>query len=499
MCFPHVDEETKSILQSVMNEAEDLGDFTERLCDRVCVEPSPSILVYFAAQFAFWIEYHGLLDRLDSAGKISDLALPLLLLTKNVRSKAVSWDSMGKSVKRALMAAPNDWIACHFYLSWRLIAEYAYPESDIDIKPIEAIADRVEKDGDFECFNSYLLWMRAHEYEREDNTEEAVREYKRALTTARKFDDQLMVADITRMIAEHIRQVDIRQASNLYASTRELSIKLGYKCGVGKVQRSLGLIKQSRGEFDAAMEYESDWKKIADSIGRESWFADCLIARMYNQYGKGEEAYHLAKTAVDFAAHSSGDRSLSLPHIELAWALINLGKYDDAEEELAIAHRIATKSGSSSQLMWIELVEGILDTAKHNFENAVLVFKKVLEELYNNPIQNIFLLKFNNPIQNVCLLNLTEIEIETLNDESIKKSSDLSGPWMAKLVEHAEKNDLPGIAARALLLKAKLRRKQKRFDDMRRLLKQVQETAKASSMKYLNYLIVTSFPEIILS
>ena len=499
MCFPHVDEETRSVLQSVMDEAENLGDFTERLCDRVCKEPSPSVLEYFAAQFAFWIEYHALLDRLDSANKISDLALPLLLLIKNGRGEAVSWDSMRESVKRALMAAPNDWIACHSYLSWRLIAEYAYPESDVDVRPIEAIVSSVERNPDLECFNSYLLWMKAHEYERDDKSEEAIREYKRALTTARKFDDQLMMADIIRMIANLIRLTDAKQGTDLFISSRDLSVKLGYTCGVGKIQRSLGLIKQSRGEFDAAMEYELDWKKIADSIGRESWSADLLIACMYNQYGKGEEAYYLAKTALDFAAHSSVARFLSRPHTELAWALINLGKYDRAEEELALAHKIATKSGSFSQMMWIELVEGILDKVEGNFDNATLVFKKVLEQLYNNPIQNIFILNLNNPIQNICLLNLTEIEIELLTDESLKKNSDLSGPWMAKLVEHAEKNELPGIAARASLLKAELRRKQGRFDDMRKLLKQVQKMAKTPSMKYLNDLAVSMFPDIIVA
>jgi tetratricopeptide (TPR) repeat protein len=499
MCFPHVDDKTRSTLQSVMDEAENLGDFTERLCDRVCVEPSSSLLGYFAAQFAFWIEHHALLDKLHSAGKMSDLAFPLLLMTRDVGTTALSWDSMMKSVKRALMAAPNDWIACHSYLSWRLIAEYTYPESDVDVRPIEVIVEKIEKNSDFECFNSYLLWMKAHEYEREGNNKEAIRAYKQALTTARKFDDQLMMADIIRMIAALTRLTDAKQATDLFISSRDLSVKLGYKCGVGKIQRELGLMKQFRGEFDAAMEYELDWKRIADSIGRDSWSADSLIACMYNQYGKGKEAYRLAKTAVDFADHSSGDRWLSRPHMELAWAYINLGKYDKAEEELAIAHKIATRSGSSGRMMWIELVEGILDKAEGNFDNAALIFKKVLGDLYNNLIQNIFLFNLNSLIQNVCLLNLTEIEIELLTDDSLNKNSDSAGPWMTKLEEHAKKNDLPGIAARALLLKAELRRKQGRFDDMRTLLKQVQETAKSPSMKYLNDLAISMFPDIIVA
>jgi len=490
MCFPHVDEETRAILQSAMDEAKDFGDFTERLCERVCAEPSPPLLEYLIAQFSYWTEYHALIDRLDSAGKVSDLALPLLLLIKESRGEAISWDDMKKSVKRALIAAPNDWIAAHLYLTWRLIAEYAYPESDTDIRPIEAVISSVEKNTDLECLKPHLFWLKAHRFEIESKSKDALEQWRQALAIARKFDDQTMVADIIRMIAENIRQTDVKQAIDLYASTREISVKVGYKCGVGKVQRSLGLIMQSRGELDGAIEYFSNWRKIGESIGRVTKYDDCLIACMYNQMGEGEKAFEVAKTVVDFYVNTSGLRYLSRAHVELAWALINLGRYDMAEAELATAHAIATKSGASGQMIWVELVEGILEKAEGNFDSAIAVFKEMLEGLENNPIP---------VIQNICLLNLTEIETEMLTDESLKKNSDSSGHWMTKLVEHAEKNDLPGIVAHALLLKAELRRRQGRFDEVRKILREVQKTAKAPSMKYLNDLAVSMFPDIIVT
>ncbi|GAH08790.1 unnamed protein product, partial [marine sediment metagenome] len=57
MCFPHVDEDTKTTLQSIMEEAEDITDFTERLCDKVCSEPSSPLLEYFALYFPYIINY----------------------------------------------------------------------------------------------------------------------------------------------------------------------------------------------------------------------------------------------------------------------------------------------------------------------------------------------------------------------------------------------------------------------------------------------------------
>ena len=86
-----------------------------------------------------------------------------------------------------------------------------------------------------------------------------------------------------------------------------------------------------------------------------------------------------------------------------------------------------------------------------------------------------------------------------LSDESLDAKLESSGPWMQKLMEHADKNDLSGIAGRALLLKTKLRYKQGQFDEVRKILKQVQKIGEALSMRYLNDLAVSMFPDIIVA
>jgi hypothetical protein len=163
MCLPHVDEETRSILKSLMNDAENVADFTERLCNRVCAEASIPLLEYFAVYFAFWLDWYALVDRLVSAEKVSDLASPLVMLTRARRGEVVSCEDLKKSIKQALMTAPNDWIATHLYLSWIYLAELFYPESDVEIRPIEAIASSMEKNTDLACFKTYLLWLKAQE------------------------------------------------------------------------------------------------------------------------------------------------------------------------------------------------------------------------------------------------------------------------------------------------------------------------------------------------
>jgi tetratricopeptide (TPR) repeat protein len=204
--------------------------------------------------------------------------------------------------------------------------------------------------------------------------------------------------------------------------------------------------------------------------------------------GAGEKAMELVESFTNPVKPIR--RGLSYAHLHKAWALVNLGRYEEARTELGIAHKLVIKTGSTSELMWVRLVEGHLDKMECKFSGAIECFTEVLNTLKDDPV----------PLfQNICLLNLTEIEIEKLTEDSLIKKIDSSGPWMVRLIKHAEKNDLPGIAARALLLKARLRQKQKQYDEVRKLLKEVRKIGEAPSMRYLNDLTVSMFPDIVLS
>ncbi|GAH17461.1 unnamed protein product, partial [marine sediment metagenome] len=121
-------------------------------------------------------------------------------------------------------------------------------------------------------------------------------------------------------------------------------------------------------------------------------------------------------------------------------------------------------------MTWYKMVEAILDKGESNFENAVTSFKEMLKIFEEGPVP---------VLQNICLLNLTEIEIEMLTEESLDEKIESSGPWMKKLEEHAKTNDLPGVAAQSMLLKAKLRHRQGQYDEVRKILEEVKKIAQA--------------------
>jgi len=391
MCFPHVDEDTKITLQSIMDDAENITDFTERLCDKVCSEPSSPLLEYFAVYFPYRISYYNLIDRLETAGKVSDLAKPLLLITKVEKGLRISWDEMRSSLMKALKVAPNDWIATHLYLTWNKEAVEIFPESDVNIRPIEAITLSVNENNGLKFFKLYLLWIEALAFQRDNKRKDAVILLRQALTIARIFDDQISVAVLLYSLSGQIRHTDVKQAIDLLISSREFSEQLGYRNGIGLAQHQFGHLMGFRGELDAAIEYQFECIAIQESLGLSATYLNSVIAMYYNMARNGEKALELAKTVLVLTHYKI--RELAYSRAQIAWALINLGRFDEAKAEIAVCHELASKSGISWQMTWNALLEGLLDKAESNFENAVANFKDVLKYYEEDPIPN---------YQNIC-------------------------------------------------------------------------------------------------
>ncbi|KXH73823.1 MAG: hypothetical protein AM326_10365 [Candidatus Thorarchaeota archaeon SMTZ-45] len=486
ICFPHVDEETRSMLQSVMDEAENFGVFTETLCEKVYSEHSSPLLKYFAFFFSFHIQNYNLTDRLETVGKVSDIARPLYLISMTHKGDTISWEKMKHSLIKAIRAAPNDWIASHLYLTWRLRGEPFFPEVDTDVKPIELITSSVHINKELEFFKSYLMQIKARSYYREDKIQESIELEQEALAILRKYDEQILVANILYSLGNKSKHTDLKRAIDILLTARELSETLGYKYLLALIQHEMGHITALRGEFDAAIQHQSEYINYLNSLGHNSVFVYSIIAHYYNQMKQGRKAL---ENAIVGSRIGRGVARLSAYFpLQIAWALINLRRFDEAKTKLAEAHQIALKSGDSNVILWCRAVDCILDKAENNFETAIECFEEVLKDYKESP----------TPLwQNPCYLNLTEMEIEMLSEESLKEKTESSGPWMQELEQYVQNYDLPGIAAQTLLLKAKLCHRQGQFDEVRKILKEVKKRAEAPSMRYLNDLAISMFPDII--
>jgi len=424
VCFPYVDEKTRSTLEAVMDKAENYSDFTEKLCDRVISESSSPEMEYLALLFAYRIENFNLIDRLEVAGKVSDLSRPLLLLVKAQKGASIKWDEMKASLMGALSAAPNDWIASHLYLTWRLSTSIYFAEADTEIRSLEVVSAAVKENSEMGYFEQYLLRIAAARLGKDNLVREQISHLKQALAIARKFNDEVSVAFILLNLAALTKHTDLQKAIDMTVTTKRLTEDLGSKSLIGHIQQHMGHIMGMRGEYDAAVEYQCEYKVIQESLGISAPIINAMIALYYNLSGNGEEALKFAGEA--FTQEEAPHTLLPYARAQQAWALINLGRYTEAEKAIEILQKQVLKSGDSMQMIWYSIIEGLFDKVEERFENAVINFKKALDSNAEN-LTPLF--------QNICLLNLTEIEIDTLADSALQEDNDSSGPWMMKLEE----------------------------------------------------------------
>ncbi|MFX1483884.1 MAG: tetratricopeptide repeat protein [Promethearchaeota archaeon] len=488
MYFPHVDENTRKAIEQIMSEAGNYADFAERLCDRVISEPSSPLLEYLAFLFAYRIENFNLTDKLEIAGKVTDLSRPLLLMVELERGARISWSEMKTSIKSALEVAPNDWVASHLYLQWRISTENYFPEADVEVEPLDMISTAVNENSEMRYFELWLLRIAAVKFEKEAQMNQRISHLRQALAIARKFDDRVAAVSILVQLAGNTKHTDLKKAIDMLVTGKELGEELGYTSVIGLIQHQMAHIMGMRGEYDAAIKYQYEYKAIIESLGNTTFILSAVIAMHYNLSGNGEKALKLSKEA--FIPERTQHRYLPYARAQQAWALINLGRYAEAKEVIDICHELALKSGRSGQMTWYYMVEGLLDKAEKRFDNAIMNFQEALDKDVEDPV----------PLtKNICLLNLTEMEIDMLTDTALQEGHDLSGQWMKKFEEHVQEHDLPGIAAQSMILRAKLRYRQGKYDDVRRILKDVQEIAKTPSMRYLNDMIISKFPDVIVT
>jgi tetratricopeptide (TPR) repeat protein len=484
-CFRHVDEETRSILQAVMDESKDYNDFAEQLCERVIKETSPPLLNYFAYFHAYNQLKFNLIRTLEKKVKVPDLAKPLLLLTQPWGN--IDWDDHQKSISAALKDAPNDWIACHIYMIWRfdIGSTLTYPERLTDLEPLRIIESKIRYDQDFSFFLAFLHHIKALEFQREDKIDESKTWYDRAITIANQHDDLAHVAILLYNKASMVKNANFNESLSILKSQRSVSERLGYIYALALNDLTMGLIAQARGEYETTVKHLKEHVQSLDTLGLDSWvnFHRLVIASQYNQMQNGAQALEIVNNVLE------GYQSQKpwFPYIHKTWALLNLDRINEATQTLDLARDWAPKSGVDMNLGYIRFLEGLMFVKRTEFPSA----KFELEQAHS--------LFRSFPSTNQTLIHLTYVEIEMFSYGKENTHTDVSGPWMQRLMEQVQEKDIPGIEAQAMLLKAKFRFKQGRTTEAKKLVKKVLKTSEKSDMKYLEKMAESLLPELLVS
>jgi tetratricopeptide (TPR) repeat protein len=349
------------------------------------------------------------------------------------------------------------------------------PETDSNVSLLDTISEDVNKRQEFDFFKTYLLRLDALRHHYDMELDQQIQLMEKALFIAKKHDEQVVVADLQSGLANVVKHFNMKRAIGYLDSSREISEQLGYRYNLGHIHQELGHIAGIRGEYDSAIDHFIEFQHVRESLKLPITMTKYLLATYCNLARNGEAALSAIEEAI--SSYESVRKISPYALIQRAWALTNLGQYGIAREELEASQEIAFKSGVVWYTsIWPKLVEGILEKVEGNYDEAKAIFEGVLDKFGHKPIPL---------VQNVCYLNLAEIEIELTKVDSLARPDGISGPWMEKLEEYVEENQLPGIRAQMLLLKASLYQRLGLFDETRELIQECRMLAESKGLDYL--------------
>jgi tetratricopeptide (TPR) repeat protein len=156
---------------------------------------------------------------------------------------------------------------------------------------------------------------------------------------------------------------------------------------------------------------------------------------------------------------------------------LSQGNIREAERAFNRAKELTLSLGLETALGRLYRYEGKLLRAKGDLESAMDSVQKAIDiaERARRQLRVRF-----------CLSDLVEIEIELYEPTKDNRDDEYSGPWMKRLAEEVEINDIPGYFGRFLLYQSELRMRQGRHDEAEDILDAVLEMTDNSAMRFLH-------------
>ena len=486
-CFPYVDEETRAIVQSVMEEAKDYNDFAERLCKKAIHETLPELAIYFAYYHCYNQGKYNLLKQLIDANVKTELTHFFGLVAAQRRGEDIDWLEYKKAISSALKHVNNDWMACHLYMAWRVMIEvYQLPEAAVDNETMNLLTSKIENDEEYGFFLSGVHRITSMRLHTEGNLKEAIKYDDLAISEAKKYDDQEALCILLQLKANKVKHFNFNEALSLLEIMKKIVDKLGYVDGEGLYLHELGHIAMAKGEFEKAIDYQTQYVIYRLDQGLPVGFLRLVIAFIYNQKGDGKTALKLLRES----RNDFGKGAEVFYQVEGTWAYLLLDKIDVASQCLEKARASSLKFGEEAYIAHIHFLEGLLAKKQRDLSAAVFSFRNALE-VYER-IQTLVHIHY-------ALIEMVDAEIELISPEKEGAMLEVSGPWMRKLLNHIEERDLPGTAAQAKLLLAKLRFKQGRVKESRKLVDEVLKISEKTGMHYLKDKAELLVPDLLLS
>jgi tetratricopeptide (TPR) repeat protein len=471
--YPFVDLETKSILESTMEEVHTFSEFVQRISETVTSKKDLTTLAHIAAVLADLEGDKRISGSIEEIYEDEPMVKPWTPLSS--RKTAEYPDVLAEAITELMNTEPPPWILMELHILHAMNFIYR-PESTDSLL---AAKNLMKQHPELECFAPQLLIVESIQIRHEGDLKKTYKLVEMGLESARKYNDiyfeSSLLLDKASMFMSNLQEA-LEITESVYKKVKHLGMtKL-----VADTLVRMGFTAYRLGEYDLALRALIEAIAVKESLGQSRTHYPSNISEIFSDLGDGEHALEWAQLALSMEPRYPGGLSDHIcPHVAAGRALIHQGRMNDALLHVEKARDIARRSGLDRQLAQYYLVAGEYEIACGNILSGMQMVEDALD-IFD---------KFASSSVSQCLLILTGAEINLLSP-SVKTETTDSGLWMLRLEKHARKNNLTGILMQHALLKAKMQRKLGKIEQSIETLQNALELSNSSSVKTLRNQIV---------
>ncbi len=436
--YPFIDEESQSILNSLMDGSSNYYDFVQRLCKVVLENKVPLVLVFIAAVQAWWTRAEESVKLIQEKYKDEPCIRPWgYVIKSSVSDQAQYHDSIVAAIDKALDTTLADWMEVELHFIHSYLHYPTFGDVPSLLEPLERAKSLIESNPSLACFQPLILMFEGCVQGMEEYRKDSIDTHKRGLELARNNDDKLYTYLNLEPLAGVMVNFDVQESLDLFQEMYDLAQDLDIPYMIGEALYDSSIAFGFAGEYDLQISSIEECIKILG--GDDSDWME--LSWTYAELGDGQMALEWANQAFENVGHIEYPRL----YLAKAWALALLNRVEEAEHNLDTAYSLILKTGKEYPLGIYYHIAGVIELARGDYEAALDLLEKS-EEI----IERIAIILYQNNV----LLDLARAEILLAGQSKGSTIGITPGKWLSKLERHALERNLPGIRMYAALLKS---------------------------------------------
>jgi tetratricopeptide (TPR) repeat protein len=391
-----------------------------------------------------------------------------------------NWQVLQKEVEDAITKSTDPLIQFHLYiLKWDCVRGTSIGSTEED-QIIQKMTDLIQHNSPLEYARSWIHFLIASRYRTENNQQRALEEYESALQHALTYDDVVFAVIVQIAMANLVKFTDTSKGLKILESAASKVTELGYLERKTDLFTIMGLIFETRGEYDAAVKSYEEALELREKMhpGLSPRYLPGILSRTFRKMGNVEESLEWAKIALTSKPMLSTLQSVGLKvfgNLSMSAALALLGRIEEAKSYCDIGSELVLNSGYEVWLSGLYVCRGLIERAEGKLTDALDNFHNALEIVERLQIQGRI---------NECLFLLAETEIQ-YHFDTRKGDGILALHWIGVMEEMARTKNLPGVLGFSLLLRARVQFLEGYSDTALIIIDQVRELSKDPGTRFL--------------